>query len=136
MLRLSPEGDSVRVLWRNKGVINLSGGAILNDSSIYMSAYLQPKWYCIDLNTGEIRYTAGDPGGGAVIYADGRYYCYAERNGEMVLVDATSEKFTVISRFMVPLGTAEHWAHPVIDSGMLLIRHGNALMAYDISRKE
>lgn len=132
MLRLSPEGDSVRVLWRNKAILNLSGGAILNDSSIYMSAYLQPKWYCIDRATGKVRTTSGELGGGVVLYADGLYYCYAERDGEMALVEATPEKFRVISRFRVPLGSAQHWAHPVISEGMLLIRHGNALMAYDI----
>jgi hypothetical protein len=47
-------------------------------------------------------------------------------------VDANPEKLEIISRFKVPLGTKEHWAHPVIDKGVLYIRHGAALMAYDI----
>mgnify|MGYP001764819228 CR=1 FL=1 len=72
MLRLSPGGDSARVLWRNREVINLSGGAILNDSSIYMSAYIQPRWYCLDRATGKTRYISRELGGGAVIYADGQ----------------------------------------------------------------
>lgn len=135
MLRLSPEGDSVRVLWRNKAIINLSGGAILNDSSIYMSAYLQSKWFCIDRATGKVRYTSTEMGGGVVIYADGLYYCYTERDGELALVEATPEKFRVISRFRIPPGTAHHWAHPVINQGMLLVRHGSALMAYEISKQ-
>ena len=135
MLRLSPGGDSARVLWRNREVINLSGGAILNDSSIYMSAYIQPRWYCLDRATGKTRYISRELGGGVVIYADGRYYCYTEREGEMALAEATPDTFRVISRFRIPLGTAQHWAHPVISRGMLLVRHGEALMVYDIRRK-
>jgi len=31
-----------------------------------------------------------------------------------------------------PLGNDQHWARPVIANGVLYIRHGDALMAYDI----
>ena len=34
--------------------------------------------------------------------------------------------------FEVTLGTGTHWAHPVINKGVLYIRHGDALMAYKI----
>jgi hypothetical protein len=51
----------------------------------------------------------------------------------MALVEATPEQMKVISRFRVPLGTAQHWAHPVISQGKLFIRHGDALMVYQIS---
>jgi outer membrane protein assembly factor BamB len=69
-----------------------------------------------------------------IISADGLYYCYTERDGEMALVDANPEKFTVISKFKVPMGVTYNWAHPVISHGMLFIRHGEALMAYDINK--
>jgi hypothetical protein len=61
------------------------------------------------------------------------FYCYAENDGEIALVDASCNKFEVVNRFKVPLGTDQHWAHPVIKNGVLYIRHGNALMAYNIS---
>jgi len=136
MLRLSPSGDSARVLWRNREVINLSGGAILNDSCIYIPAYIQPKWYCLDRYTGKIRHISRALGGGVIIYADGLYYAYTEREGEMTLMEATPDTFRVISTFRVPLGTAQHWAHPVISKGLLLVRHGGALMVYDIRKKD
>jgi len=50
-------------------------------------------------------------------------------------VKATPEKFEIISSFKVPMGTGEHWAHPVILDGILYIRHGDTLMAYDIKAK-
>jgi len=38
----------------------------------------------------------------------------------------------VVSKFKIVNGTKEHFAHPVISNGVLYIRHGNALMAYEI----
>jgi outer membrane protein assembly factor BamB len=63
--------------------------------------------------------------------ADGRMYCYSEK-GEMALVSADPSSFTVLSSFKVPLGSDQHWAHPVINNGKLYIRHGDALMVYKI----
>ncbi len=133
MLELSSDGSKAEILWRNKEVVNLSGGAIFKDSSIYTSAYIQPRWYCIDKKTGKIRYTSRELGGGVILHADGLFYCYTEKSGEMALVEATPDTFRVISRFALPPSPAEHWAHPVISGGRLLVRHGNGLMVYDIS---
>lgn len=134
MLQLSPDGKKAEIAWRNKEFINLMGGFILKDGMIYGGAYLQPKWFCIDPKTGLTKYISKELGGGPVIYADGLFYCYAEKDGEMALADGTPEKFSVISKFKVPLGTAQHWAHPVIADGKLYIRHNEALMVYDIRK--
>ena len=72
-------------------------------------------------------------GGGSIIYADGMFYCYAERDGEIALVNASHNSFDIVSKFPVPLGTKEHWARLVIDKGVLYVRHGDALMAYKIA---
>lgn len=134
MLQLSDDGQKASIGWRNKEFINLSGSFILKDGFLYGGAYLQPKWFCIDMASGQTKYIAKELGGGAVIYADGLFYCYAEKDGEMALADGTPEQFRIISKFKVPLGMAQHWAHPVIADGKLFVRHNNALMVYDISR--
>jgi hypothetical protein len=41
----------------------------------------------------------------------------------------------IVSKFKVKMGTKEHFAHPVIKNGVLYIRHGKALMAFDIKEK-
>ena len=132
LLQLSDDGKQADIVWRNKEIINLMGGVVLMDGYIYGSSYLQARWFCIDWQTGETKYIARELGGGNIIWTDGLFYCYAEREGEIALVEATPEEFRVISKFTVPLGTAEHWAHPVISNGMLLVRHGDALMVYNI----
>jgi len=132
MLQLSPDGKKAEIVWRNKEFINLMGGFILKDGFVYGGAYLQPKWFCIDTKTGQTKYIAKELGGGPVIYADGLFYCYAEKDGEMALTNGNPEQFSIIGKFKVPLGTAQHWAHPVIADGKLYIRHNEALMVYDI----
>jgi hypothetical protein len=49
---------------------------------------------------------------------------------------ANLEKFELVSSFKVNLGnTGPFWAHPVINNGVLYLRHTNALMAYNIKTK-
>jgi outer membrane protein assembly factor BamB len=134
MLQLSADGKKADIAWRNKEFTNLMEGAILKDGCIYGSVYLQPKWFCIDLETGATKYIAKGLGGGPVIYADGNFYCYAEKDGEMALAEADPNQFIIISKFKVPLGTAQHWAHPVIANGKLYLRHNEALMVYDLKK--
>ncbi len=134
LLQLSPDGKKADIVWRNKEFINLMEGFILRDGFLYGPGYLQPKWFCIDLKTGLTKYIAKELGGGPVIYADGLFYCYAEKDGIMALAEGTPHKFTIISKFNVPMGTAQHWAHPVIDGQKLYLRHNEALMVYDLKK--
>jgi outer membrane protein assembly factor BamB len=64
----------------------------------------------------------------------GLFYVYIEP-GEVALVEMDQETFNIISRFTVPLGTGEHWAHPKIHNKRMYIRHSDALMVYDIGEK-
>jgi outer membrane protein assembly factor BamB len=136
LLQLSNDGKSVTELWRNNKLTNLMGGMIKLGDYLYLSAYLKPDWQVIDWNTGEMKVQNKNLGGGSVIYADGMFYCYAENDGEVALVNASPEKFEVVSKFQVPLGNDQHWARLVIKDGKLYIRHGNALMVYKISLQD
>ncbi|NQU86703.1 MAG: PQQ-like beta-propeller repeat protein [Mariniphaga sp.] len=132
MFQLSDDGKNVNVKWRDGRFTNLMGGHMLIDNTIFISSYQKKDWQLINAENGEMIQQNKDFGGGAVIYADGLYYCYSEREGEIALIDASPEKISVISKFEVPFGKNEHWAHPVIKDGLLYVRHGNALMVYDI----
>jgi hypothetical protein len=70
-------------------------------------------------------------GTGVVIANEEMLYGYSDK-GEMALIKATPEKFDLISKFPITLGTEQHWAHPVIYQDMLYVRHGNTLMAYKV----
>ena len=131
-LRLSEDGKSVTTAWRNENFKNLMGGIILKDGHIYGSLYRKNQWCCLDASDGKILFSSDKLGDGNIIFADGMFYCYSEK-GEMALVSATPSSFDVISKFQVPLGTDQHWSHPVIYKGRLYLRHGNALMVYKIN---
>ena len=60
---------------------------------------------------------------------------FDEKKGNVGLVNPTPDKFDLISSFKITKGAGPYWAHPVISDGKLYIRHGNALMAYDITNK-
>ncbi len=132
LLELLNDGEDAEVVWRNTKFRSLMGGLIRIDSTVYGSAYLRPDWQAINWNTGEMTAQNRELGGGSIVYADGMFYCYTERDGEVALVDAGPGHFEVVSTFKVPMGTGEHWAHMVIENGVLYVRHGDALMAYEL----
>jgi outer membrane protein assembly factor BamB len=68
---------------------------------------------------------------GVVVSADDMLYVYAG-DGTMYLVKPSSNAFEPVNKFTVTEGTDEHWAHPTIANGRLYIRHGDALLAYNI----
>ena len=52
------------------------------------------------------------------------------------LVPARPDATAALGRFAVTQGTGQHYAHPVVCAGRLYIRHGDVLLAYDISPRE
>jgi outer membrane protein assembly factor BamB len=132
-LRLSGDGKQVEQLWRNESLQNLMGGLVLVNGYIFGSTYRSKNWYAVDVSDGESTLLTKDFTNGVVVYADGLFYVYSE-SGEVALVKMDHETFDIISRFTVPLGTGEHWAHPVIHNKRMYIRHGDALMVYDVGK--
>ena len=109
-----------------------TGGMVRIENYIYGSGDNNKYWYCLDWNTGETKYKDNRlTSGGVTIASDGMLYCYSEK-GVMALVKATPEKFDLVSKFSITMGTDQHWAHPVIYQGVLYVRHGDTLMAYKI----
>ena len=134
MLRLLDGGRKVEIAWENPLLDNMMGGMVKLGNYCYFSAG-NPKnkfWYCVNWETGEIMYKEdGLVNSGVTISADNMLYCYSEK-GDMALVRPNPEKFDMVSKFKITLGTDQHWAHPSIYQGVLYVRHGDALMAYKI----
>jgi outer membrane protein assembly factor BamB len=133
-LRLTPCGHNFEKVWTNE-LDNKMGGFVKIGDYIYSSGEKNRYWYCVDWKTGETKYKDSQLGVGNVIANvignDAMLYCYSDK-GDLALVKASPEKFDIISKFKITLGTDQHWAHPVIYKGVLYVRHGNTLMAYKI----
>ena len=128
--RLAADGKSVSPVWTEEMLDIQLGGAVAIGGHIYGAAS-KKTWYALVAETGEIAASIRRLGKGAVVYADGLLYGYAE-SGDVVLVDPDPKNFHQISSFSIPLGEGHHWAHPTISDGVLYIRHGEYLMAFDI----
>lgn len=137
MLKLSPDCSGVSLVWKDDVLDNHHGGVVKIGNYIYGSNWLNNgmgNWVCLNWETGAVMYDKPWFNKGSIIAAEGLLYCYEEKSGNICIVKADPEKFEPVSSFKVPLGTGPHWAHPVIHKGVLYIRHGEALMAYDIKK--
>ena len=139
MIQLSEEGTSAAKKWNEPVFDCHHGGVVLVDGYLYGSNFKSiPKgdWVCLDWDSGKVMYEAHWNGNkGPVIYADGMLYCYDENTGDVALVKPSPKRFEIASSFRVTEGDGKHWAHPAISDGRLYIRHGDALMAYEIKSK-
>ncbi len=127
---LSPDGTSVDPRWVEKSLDVHHGGVVLVDGALH-GASMSGNWICLNLATGKVKFTDKLVGKGSVIYVDGMLYGYGER-GQVGLIRIKPDGYELVSSFKVTKGTKEHWAHPAISDGRLYIRHGQALMCYDI----
>jgi outer membrane protein assembly factor BamB len=139
MVEIAKDGKSAKVLWTDKLLDVHHGGVVLINGYIYGSNWINNgngDWCCIDWNTGEKKWVEHWNCKGSIISAEGMLYIYDEKQGNVGLLKVNPEKFDLVSTFKVTLGAAgPYWAHPVIHNGILYLRHGNALMAYDIKAK-
>lgn len=137
MLKLANDASSVKLVWSDTILDTHHGGVLKLGDYIYGSNWInnaKGNWCCIDWKTGKAKYEAKWNTKGSIIANDGMLYCYDERQGNLALVEASPEKFEPISSFKVPYGKGPHWSHPVIKDGVFYVRHGGAVMAYDIKK--
>ena len=135
MLELSEDGSNASVAWVSTDLDVHHGGVVRIDGYIYGSNWLSNRdgnWVCLDWGTGKTMYEEKWFNKGAIVAADGMLYCYEEKSGNLGLAKASPDGFEVVSSIKIKQGKGPHWAHPVISDGRLYIRHGNALMVYNV----
>jgi outer membrane protein assembly factor BamB len=133
MYEISSDFSSHTEKWIEKKLDCHHGSVIFLDGHIYGAG--SGGWLCLELASGKVKYESKGVGKGSVLFADGMLYCYGEKKGDLALVKASPNGYEQISSFKISKGKGKHWAHPVISDGRLYMRHGNALMVYDIRAK-
>jgi outer membrane protein assembly factor BamB len=135
LISIASDGKSAQVEWTDNVLDVHHGGVVLIDGYIYGSNWLNNgngDWCCIEWTSGKTMYQEHWKCKGSIIAADGMLYIYDEKTGFVGLVRQNPQKFDLVSSFKIKLGSGPYWAHPVIHNGYLYIRHGQALMVYDI----
>ncbi len=132
MLSLADSSPTAAPKWTDKTLDCQMQGTVLIDGYIYGAAQSGNKGLvCLDWKTGKVMWNAPTVGMGVVIAADGMLYVYGPE-GKMYLAKPNAAAFEPVSQFTISEGTNEHWAHPTIANGRLYVRHGDALVVYDI----
>ena len=137
MYEMSDDLSSVKFLWKNKEIDFYMGGMVEMDGVVYGSTGDKHKWAAIDIKTGNVLYHqqwAGGKGRGSLIVADNMFYMFDERRGTMGLARINPEKLDVVSEFRITDGSGACFAHPTIFDGVLYVRRGSALMAYNLKQ--
>jgi outer membrane protein assembly factor BamB len=85
-------------------------------------------------DTGAVAWKNRSVGKGSLIHADGRLYLYSE-NGVVGLAEASPTEYREHGRFQLKTGNAHTWSHPIISSGLLILRDQDRVYAYDVKGK-
>ena len=121
-----------------KNMKNHHGGVIKLGDHLYgySDGY---GWVCQDFKTGDIKWNEKKGlGKGAISYADGRFYCQAEGDGSIALIEASPQGWKEHGRFKLDPQTKQRskrgkiWTHPVIANGRLYLRDQELLFCFDV----
>lgn len=84
---------------------------------------------CVDLNDGQRKWKGGRYGNGQlVLLADQDLLLVLSEEGELALVQATTDQFTELAKF--PAIEGKTWNHPVLVGDLLLVRNAEEMAAF------
>ncbi|MFC0876303.1 PQQ-binding-like beta-propeller repeat protein [Saccharicrinis sp. FJH2] len=135
MLEVNDDVSVISEVYTDSVLDNHHHGLIEHDGYLYGSNWIHNNagnWVCLNWDTGEVMYEEKWNSKGEMVFADGLLYVYVEKSGDVGLVKPDPSGFKVISSFKVEKGRGQHWSHPYIYDGKLFLRHGDALLVYNI----
>ncbi|TWT99597.1 outer membrane biogenesis protein BamB [Botrimarina colliarenosi] len=131
--------NNATVVYDNKLMKNHHGGVLLLGDKLYGHSD-GVGWLCQDFATGERVWRERSAlGKGAIAYADGRFYCQSEDEGDLVLIEASPAGWAEHGRFTLEPQTeirkdkGKIWVHPVIVDGRMYLRDQDLLFSFDVS---
>ena len=130
-LKLGEDGKATEA-WTTKDMDCHHGGYIIEGGCIYGNN--GGGWACLDLKTGQKKWSAKGVGKGSITFADGMLYLFGENGGQVGLATCSPEGLQMKGQFKVK-GSGESWAHPVVIGGKMYIRYDTNLYCFDVKNK-
>lgn len=131
---ITKEGENFKAteIWANKNLkINLST-PVVSENALFCQGP-NKNFICADVNTGKLLWEA--PGFGkenSSTIAIGKNLLVLTDGGELVLVDASSTKYSERGRFQI---CGKNWNFPAVAGGKLYVRDARELASYDLQQQ-
>src|SRR5437868_1859897 len=123
-------GYAARSVWQNNSMKNKFNSSVLHEGYVY--GLDEGILTCVNVETGERKWKGGRYGYGQVLLASGRLIVMSD-NGDLVLVKASPDQYSEISRFAALEGKC--WNYPAIANGLLLVRNQTQMACYNIAAR-
>jgi outer membrane protein assembly factor BamB len=128
-LQVHADGTVTRA-WLVKEVDNHFHGMLLLNQRLYLSSS-KGSVFCLDPQSGKTLSRIDGVGRTAILAIDGGIIGYDE-GGRIVFLTLAGEQGKVAGSFPVDFGKQQHWNQPVVANGVLYVRHGDVLAAFDL----
>jgi outer membrane protein assembly factor BamB len=134
---LKIEDEGVNPLWRSKVIASHHSDPAIINGYIYgysgQSNQNKGLFKCVDLESGEEKWSTGEIGWGTAVYVDGHLLCM-DIKGNLFLVKPDPNGFNKVAELRDALGDVSHpaWTIPVIANGRLYLRYMQRLLCYDL----
>ncbi len=135
MLNISDDLSSFNFKWCDSLKVKVMGGVVKLGTRIFGTFESRKGVFCVDWVSGKKQVFENEIRGANLLAADGMIYSYEDRNGRVNLLKPTDNNIDIAGTFQVTRGNGANLAHMSICNGILFIRHGKTLMAYDIRQK-
>jgi len=125
------------VVWRNQVIASLHSEPVIINGFIYgySGQSDQNKGYlkCVELESGEEKWSTNETGWGTTVYVDGHLLCM-DIEGHLFLVKPDPGEFRKVTEFRGALGNVRHpaWTIPVVANGKLYLRYMQRLVCYSL----
>ena len=96
----------------------------------YIYGFDGDRFACIDLKTGERRWEGKRYSGQLLLFPDMDTILVLSEAGDVVLIQATPERFNEIARFKALTGKT--WNHPVVAHGKLFVRNAEEAACFEL----
>jgi outer membrane protein assembly factor BamB len=118
--------------WKTGDMECHHGGYIIHEGFIYGNN--GGGWACLDLRTGQKKWSDRGVGKGSVCWADNMLYLFSESNGQAALATCSPDRLEIKGRLKVA-GEGPSWAHPVVAGGRLYLRYDQSLYCFDVKAR-
>ena len=122
---------TANVAWTTRDMVCHHGGYVIHQGHIYGNH--SGGWACLDLKTGQKKWSERAVGKGSLCFADGMLYLFSESRGRAALATCSPEGLQLKGRVEVK-GSEQSWAHPVVVGGRLYLRYHTNLYCFEVKR--